>query len=264
LGDVGKNKTEAITKTIESDYLFPLLRGRDVHSWRASPSGIILIPHRADNFSEPVNVADLRKKAPLTLEFLSHFEKELRKRSGYKQLHKSRDEFYVVGNVGNYTLAPYKVVFKELTDIFQCAVVEPTSVDGVRDRPIIPDHKLLFITCDTRGEAYFLAGLLNSVPARAALYSASVGVQTQSYYPTDVARIRLPEFDESKELHRDIVRISKECHRQATLDPKDVAQKGLELELAQCASGLWNISTKEAVSLLAYYSEIRILRKRSS
>jgi hypothetical protein len=123
------------------------------------------------------------------------FEKQMRSRSGYKQLHKERAEFYVVGNVSNYMLSPYKVVFKELTEIFQGAVVDPLHAGVFEGQPIIPDHKMLFIDCKREEEAYFLAGVLNSIPARCALYSASVGVQTQSYYPPDISRIRLSAFD---------------------------------------------------------------------
>ena len=132
----------------------------------------------------------------LTFHYFQTFEKELRSRSGYKQLHHDRPEFYVVGNVGDYTIAPYKVVFKELTEVFQCAVVGPTPLETSRTRkPIIPDHKLLFLTCHQGEEAHFLAGVLNSIPVRVALYSASVGVQTQSYYPTDISRLQIPAFN---------------------------------------------------------------------
>src|SRR5262245_55725308 len=90
----------------------------------------------------------------------------------------------------NYTLAPYKVVFKDLTEFFQCAVVVPQSVDGIATAPVVPDHTVLFIACDQATEAHVLCGLLNSGPARVALHCASMGVQTQRYFPTDVSRIR--------------------------------------------------------------------------
>jgi hypothetical protein len=77
-----------------------------------------------------------------------------------------------------------------------CADTFAADWSGVFEgQPIIPDHKMLFIDCKREEEAYFLAGVLNSIPARCALYSAFVGVQTQSYYPPDISRIRLSAFD---------------------------------------------------------------------
>src|SRR5438552_16013043 len=90
LGDVGRTKVETSVASIENDYVFPLLRGRDVQAWHARASAYILVPHLSEDFSEPVGVSELKRKAPLTFEFLRRFEMPLRKRSGYKQLHKER------------------------------------------------------------------------------------------------------------------------------------------------------------------------------
>jgi len=263
LHDVGKKKMAPVTAPVEGDFLFPLLRGRDLHAWHAEASAMIIVPHRKDDFSQPVSLTELKRKAPLTFDFLKRFEKELKSRSGYKQLHKERPEFYVVGNVGNYTLSPHKVAFKELTEIFQCAVVGPSHSGVLEDQPIVPDHKVLFIDCKRREEAYFLAGVLNSIPVRCALYSASVGVQTQSYYPTDVSRIRLPEFNPKDNNHHQIVAISKACHKEtakkrASLEPTDG-----ERQLAAAVSAMYGISPKELKYIMDYYGEIVSLRGRA-
>lgn len=264
LGDVGRSKVESVTVPVEDDFLFPLLRGRDVHVWHAEPSAMILVPHRTDDFSEPVSVADLKRRNPLTFEFFKRFEKPLKARSGYKQLYKRRPEFYVVGNTGNYTLSPYKVVFKDLAEMFQCAVIGPSQFGGLPSRPVVPDHTLLFISCQTEDQAHFQAGILNSLPARSALYCASVGVQTQRYFPTDVSRIRLPEFDAKNETHREIVRLSRACHegsvrRNASRSPNDA-----EMKLAAVVSTMWSISRKELKDIIDFYREIQNLRSRGS
>lgn len=262
LSQVGKTKLQSVTTTIENDFIYPLIRGRDVHAWHAHASSFILMPHKRDDFGEPVELSDLKRKYPLTFGYLKRFEKELTKRSGYKQLHHSRPEFYVVGNTGNYTMAPFKVVFKELTEIFQCAVVGPSRIDNSDRRPTIPDHKLLFVTCDEEDQAYFLAGVLNSIPARAALYSASVGVQTQSYYPTDVSRVALPKFERGNRVHQKIVNISRRCHQEVSSNGNPARLDKLERELAFCTCSLWDLTEQEGSVLLGYYDEIRSLRGR--
>jgi hypothetical protein len=226
---------------------------------------MILVPHDHNDFSKPIGLTQLKRTDPLTFGFFKQFEKELKARSGYKQLHKQRDEFYVVGNVGNYTLAPYKVVFKDLTEVFQCAVVSslPTA-DGSNIKPVVPDHTVLFIASDEKDEAYFLAGILNSIPARAALYGASIGVQTQRYYPTDVSRIRIPAFDPNNENHQQIVLISEKCHQDFTEEQSPKQPTKEEMELAAAVATMFGVSSKDLKRIIEYYGEIVSFRGRSS
>ncbi|MBI3873007.1 MAG: hypothetical protein HY304_08045 [candidate division Zixibacteria bacterium] len=244
--------------------LYPLLRGRDVSAWLANLSALIIVPHAAADFSVPLSVEEVSRSAPLTLEYFGEFEKALRSRSGYRQLHKERPEFYVVGNTGNYTLAPHKVVFKELTDVFQCAVISPEQTANRVSKPVIPDHKLLFLVCSCAEEAHFVAGLPNSIPARAALYSASVGVQTQADYPTDVSRIRLPDCDPKNAVHRNVVRLSQECHEIARADGGSGQLVALGTDLASATSDIGKIPSSEREPLMAYYTKIRSFRKRAA
>ncbi|MEK7856522.1 MAG: N-6 DNA methylase, partial [Acidobacteriota bacterium] len=259
LADVGRKKVQLVTKQVESEFLYPLLRGRDVQAWNAKPVFLIAVAHNPANFSKPVPLSQLKTKFPLTYSFFKEFEEPLRKRSGYKQLLKSRPEFYAIGNVGGYTLAPYKVVFKDLTEVFQCAVVGPQKPTR---KVVVPDHTLLFLTSDSENEAHFFCGLLNSIPARVALYGASVGVQTQRYFPTDVSRVRLPEFGADDKRHQAIVRLSRDCHKEAATKNDPQTLESLESQLALAAAALWGISEKETVYLNAAYEEIRRFRKQ--
>jgi hypothetical protein len=257
LGDVGRKRVDTVTVQVENEFLFPLLRGRDVRAWSARPSAMILVPHDKNDFGTPVPLASLKQRYPHTFAFFKRFEQPLKSRSGYKQLHRSRPEFYVMGNVGNYTLSPYKVVFKELTEVYQCAVVGPP--DGGSTRPIIPDHKLAFIACDSKDEAYYLAGMLNAIPTRVALYCASVGVQTQSYSPTDVSRVQTPAFRPSDSQHRAVTRLSESCHEMASRSDET---RSVEQDLAQAVAAVWGISKKDLDPLLKAYDEILRFRGR--
>jgi hypothetical protein len=264
LGHVGRTKVEVVTARIEDEFLFPLLRGRDVKAWRAEPSAFILVPHRSDDFGQPISLGDIKMRYPLLLDFLGRFESKLRARSGYRQLHRSRPEFYVVGNVGNYTLATHKVVFKDLTEFFQCAVAGPSPTESSNSKTVIPDHTLLFITCDSASEAYFIAGLLNSVPARTALYCASVGVQTQRYFPTDVSRVKIPTFRPSDTDHREVIRLSKACHELAASGSSADSLNGVEHDLTRAAANIWSISGRQVRELVKFYGELCEFRQRRS
>lgn len=76
-------------------------------------------------------------------------------------------DLVTIYNIGEYSVSPYRVLFKELTDFFQCAVVNASA------KPAIADTKLRFIECHSQEEAHFLCGLLNSAPAVLFLYSTA-------------------------------------------------------------------------------------------
>src|SRR5207249_4911429 len=111
-------------------------------------------------------------------------------------------------------------------------------------------------------EAYFIAGLLNSAPARLALWCSSVGVQTQRYFPTDVSRVRLPELKASDKTQLNVTRLSEECHSLAARgDWKAVALA--EEELNHAVAGVWEITAKELDGLLVAYEEVKGFRAAS-
>jgi hypothetical protein len=259
-GDCGRKKVRTIESSIESSVLFPLLRGRDLKAWCAEPSGLIIVPHRPDDFAAPISVGDMKQKYPRAYDYFLQFEKDLKKRSGYKQLHKSRKEFYVMGNVGNYTLEPYKVAFKDLTEFFQCAVVRPHLIDGKREAPVVPDHTVLFLNGRNPDEAYFFAGVLNSIPSRVALYCQSVGVQTQRYFTVDIARVRALQFSAHDAVHKRIADLSKKCHDLACSGKHPETLLSMELELAERCAELWGIGKNALKAILDAYQLIDSFR----
>jgi hypothetical protein len=259
MGDVGRTKVESVTAQVESELLFPLLRGRDVSAWRADPSTMTLVGHDRADFADPIALSEMKQRFPKAFAFFKRFERPLSSRSGYKQLHKSRKEFYVIGNVGNYTLAPFKVVFKDLSEFLQCSVIGPVRIEGMPSTPVVPDHTVLFVTCESENECHFIAGLLNSIPARVALHGASVGVQTQRYFPTDVSRLRIPLFKPTDASHAEIVRLSNLCHNHST---EGQHLQRLERDLAEATSGIWSIPMKQVEFLMSAYTEIQGFRRR--
>jgi hypothetical protein len=63
MGDVGRTKVESVTAQVETSLLFPLLRGRDVQAWHAAPSATILVPHDPTDFSNPLPLAEMKRKS---------------------------------------------------------------------------------------------------------------------------------------------------------------------------------------------------------
>jgi hypothetical protein len=236
--DVGKIKVESIDTIIEDSLVFPLLRGRDVHRWKSKPSTHILLTQDPQTRTG-IDERTMKTKYPDTHRYLMHFEKALRKRPGYvKYFDPRKDPFWTIYNVGEYSVAPFRVVFKELTDFFQSAVLP------IGGKSVIADTKLRFIECHSQQEAYFVAGLLNSAPAILYLYATATWVQTADYQASDISRLNLPRFDKSNSAHTAVVKISETCHKISASEGAG-STGALEQELDEPISKIWKISTKE-------------------
>lgn len=250
-GDVGKIKVKHVQAAVEPDLVYPLLRGRDVSRWHAEPSVFIILtqdPQTRKGVPESV----MKREYPKTLGFLKKFEEDLRKRSGYRQYFDATDPFWSIYNVGPYTMAPWKVVFKDLTDFFQCAVMGPSQsiLDG---KPVLPDSTLRFVTVASQDEGYYLAALLNSAPCIAALYFSSVGVQTQRYHATDVQKVKIPAY-RATDSQKNVASLSKACHAAAAKgDAKEIA--AWEGEINRAAAKLWGITEEELKAIQKALSE---------
>jgi hypothetical protein len=238
-GDVGKIRVDTVDTIVEDELVYPLIRGRDVHRWKSKPSVHILLtqdPTTRTGISE----STMKSKYPRTHTYLLRFADALRKRPGYvKYFDPRKDPFWTIYNVGEYSVSPFRVVFKELTDFFQAAVLPI-----VKGKPAIADTKLRFIECDSQDEAYFVAGLLNSAPAILYLYSTATWVQTADYQASDISRLRMPRFSKADPSHEAVVKLSKRCHKAA--ESEDAAEvAAIEQQLDEPISEIWAIPSKD-------------------
>lgn len=186
---VGKTKgIPEITAPIESDHLFPLLRGQGVKPFSAIPDSElrIIVPQRGMH-GDP----DLPAHAPMTFKFLSRFKSELESRSSLKRFQKGH-AFYSLWSTGTYTFAPFKVLWREIGKSFAAAYVGSASTRFAGEKPVIPDHKLYFIPVETEAEAAYLTGFLNApvISEAVSAYASqlSLGVSVAEY-------LNIPSFD---------------------------------------------------------------------
>jgi hypothetical protein len=132
-------------------------------------------------------------------------------------------------------------VWREQASSVEACVIS-TSDDG---RHIIADHKLTLIGIDSHDEAFYLSGLLNSVPVRSVVKAYSIEIQISTHV---CAFVNLPRFEKGNTLHKQIARVASECH--------DVARKGdqdrlvqLEGNLDRLAAQLWLLNATELEAL---------------
>ena len=239
LYDVGKIKVEQVRATIESDLLYLLLRGRGVERWKAAPSAHIILTQDVktrNGIPEPV----MKRDYPKTFEYLRRFEGQLRKRSGFRKYFNTSDPFYSIYNVGPYTLARWKVVWRDMGSEIQVAVI------GQKDgKKICPEHHVMFVPFETADEAHFLCAVLMSAPVQLLVsgYTTTTGISTHV-----LEYVAVPPYNSNDRIHKLLANLSEQCHVAANKnDRKSLAS--LEKKVDEIAANLWSITGDELKSI---------------
>jgi len=210
-----KKSVKQVEVAVEPDLVYPLVRGRDVKKWFVGfEDRYIILPHDPKT-AKPLSEITIKTKFPNTYDYFNHFKKELEKRSIHKLWGKN-NPFYTVYDIGEYTFAPYKVVWKTIAGAitgkavsFACAVVTP-----INGKPVIVDHSTILINTNDINEAYYLAGFLNSLLSRTIIASYSYELRQETHI---VDFIKIPKFDPQDKTHNKIAELSKRAHELASI-----------------------------------------------
>ena len=155
------------------------------------------------------------------------------------------DPFYSSYNVGAYTFAPVKVVWKEIASEIEAAVLVGSEA--------VPDHKLVCVAFDQEAPAFFLAAFLNSTPVAA--FVRAYAIQTSiSGHIFDYAAV--PTFDPENPTHRALADLGEQCSA-AAVDGESSALVQLEQTVDTAVAGLLGIDKR---SLGDPQQSVRLLR----
>ena len=223
-----KKRVESVKLPAEPDLIYPLIRGRDVKKWYVDfEDEYIILP--SDSKGNTLDPTTMRSKYPNAYKYFYKFFNDLINRGAepYKsklkpyrnknipleRAEKLAPPFYWVFNVSP-NLAPYKVVWGAISGAitgkalsFACAVAEP-----INEKPVISDHSVILIPLKTANEAYYIAGILNSIIIRLiiASYTYELGQYT---HIIDIFNI--PKFNPNNNLYKKIADLSKRAHELA-------------------------------------------------
>jgi hypothetical protein len=244
LTEGAKRKVEEVIVSVEPDLLYPLLRGRDVQRWKAQPSARILMvqdPEERQGYDEEW----LQKNYPRTYGYLKRFEEVLRERAAFKRYFTRKGKsgrivetgpFYSMFDVGTYTFAPWKVVWRYVASDFIVSVASPTE-----GKPVVPNEKLMLVACRSEAEAHYLCAVLNSLPVRFAVRSFFVETQIA---PHVLERLRLPRFNPRTSVHRRLAELSMRAH-EAMASGLTERVAAIEAEIDRLAARLWGLTDEE-------------------
>jgi|TARA_Y100000310_G_scaffold313033_1_gene360935 hypothetical protein len=237
-----KRKVENVQVAIESDLLYPLLRGRDVSRWQAVPQAYILMvqdPEKRRGYDEDwMNV-----KYPKAYAYLKHFEDILRSRSGYHRYFKETDAFYSMFNIGDYTFAPYKVVWTRVAKDIVGAVIDSSEVAGTV-KTIVPIETAVLVAFDNETEAHYFCSVLNSTPWRFVIVSTAVHSTGGFGSPNVLQKARIPQYEPAISFHTRLATLSQQAHAATAAGDTDTV-KEIEAEIDRLAAQLWGLTDEE-------------------
>ena len=253
LPSMGRKKIAQETGKVDNELLYPLLTGKDVRRWCAEPKLEILLPHSPQLPTNPISESSLLKYNKATLLYLSKFEESLRARKKFRNFDPSSGDYYGLYNVGNYSFAPFKVVWREIASDFVVAPVFTQKDSGGIERVIIPNHKLMIVPVRSKPEALFVAGMLNSTVARYTVLSYTITTQISTHVLNNIG---VPEYDSQNAAHKAIVEVAKKSVKAAANG--DLAKLSeLDVELDEATRPVWGASSAEISALREALGEIR-------
>lgn len=140
---------------LETAHIYPLCKSSDVSnsSHQRHRKYLLVTQHCIGE-----ETAHIQQDAPVTWQYLNSHESSFAKRKSV--IYRNRPRFSMFG-VGDYTFAPWKVAisgfYKNLN--FKC-------IGPLKQRPVVFDDTVYFLSCWSKEEAQFLTDILNSEPAR--------------------------------------------------------------------------------------------------
>jgi len=239
LPEKGKLKIQKIETTLESDLIYPALRGADIERWGFSQKIYMLLVNDPNNPMSGYSKEIIKKNWPRIYSYLTTFKDILLQRALYKKFHEAAgNPFYSQYNIGNYTFSRYKVAWKRMTNDLIAAVTSQYKTP-FGYKTIIPLDTTALIPTDNESEAHYLCAIINSNPVRdfiKSFSSAGRGFGT----PSVMEHIGIPKFDPKNKLHQKLAEISKKCH-QLKKESKEKEIEKLEKENDEVVKKLFQI-----------------------
>lgn len=228
----GKHAVASTEQHVEPELVYPLLRWGDVQRWQARPSThLLLVQDPATR--RGLDLAQLQARCPQAYAYLLGFRTLLERRAAYRR-YQGEGPFYAMYNVGPYTVAPWKVVWRRMDRRLRAAVVGQCAVPGAGVRPIVPQETCVLVAVDTAAEAHYLCARLNSSLSAFLAQSSSVDGGKGFGTPGMLDHLGLRRFDPTDPRHLALAQCSQRAHAAAAQgDDLDAIEAGVDRLVAE-------------------------------
>jgi hypothetical protein len=232
----GKTDLDLVEAVIEPDLLYPLLRWGDMARYAPRTNYYLLLAQDCVSRTG-IDAALMRERYPRTLAYLEHFESQLCGRAAYRRYQQGRP-FYSMYNVGPYTTAPIKVVWRRMDRRMNAAVATTVDCPLLGPRPVIPQETCVMIACDSLEEAHYLCAVLNSSLVNYIVQSHSVQGGKGFGTPSMLTYLNLRRFDPQNTVQKELANYSEAAHREIS--------SGIETRINNLVAELYGRDTEKS------------------
>ena len=197
--EAGKTSVRSVRASVEVELLYPMIRGKDAGRWCASISGHVVLPvdpRTGDTYAEGI----MKQDFPEAYAYFLKFKKMLSERPGYlKYLKPAKEPFYAIYDVGIYSFAPYKVVWRQMKQFVNACVVSPARDKVAGTKAPILQHIHTFLGASSAREAHYLCAVMNSSLTSYVSSSSSTGKSFGT--PALLENLSVPLFNAGDPVH---------------------------------------------------------------
>lgn len=240
LAEKSQQGLATVEQVVEPDLLFPLVRWADVGRYRASPSAHVLLVQDVVTRTG-IDRALMRREWPQTYAYLERFERVLSSRAAYRQYQQSK-AFYSMYNVGTYTVAPIKVVWRRMDRRINAAVLEQADDPLLGRRPVVPQETCVLIAAESAAEAHYVCAVLNSSVVDFLVGSHSVCGGKGFGTPNMLDFVKVWRFNPDDPRHAELAACSRVAHLTAACGN---APDEIQRRIDHLAGVLWGLDASE-------------------
>ncbi|ELZ37502.1 endonuclease-methyltransferase fusion protein [Halorubrum tebenquichense DSM 14210] len=267
--NIGRKQWDKVRARVDPSHVFPAAKGSSINKWEYSTPRTLLIPHKQTG--EPYSEDELRTTD--TWDFLYHNgrDQDVGDRKWYgTRLKDTNHPNHILQRVTERNFSEYKTIYQNITGgtyvDFEAVTLGPEEVLG-EEKPVMFDHSINYIDADSKEEAYYLSGILNSACIRAMMRAHSV----LNLNPRAIEEVNIPTFDETEDPHLTLAKLSEGAHQLAKsheidsfvpdiLDKpvEEIGVSNIEMKIDRVASDVFDITDEELESLRYYLEVTRI------
>jgi hypothetical protein len=203
-----KKPVEQIRTKIEKDLLFPFLKPKNTGRWGTNGYSYALLPQKKHGEN---NESELRTKFPLTYKYLFKFKDNLLGRAS-KWFKIKGFPFYSLFGLGEYSFAPFKIVWCCMTYAPDFSVVSEINDKFIGKKKVMPDNTIGYISTNNENEAHYICALLNSAHVSEMLERRS----SKSKWGISIGSVQgipITKFDKNNKKHLRLAELSKKAHK---------------------------------------------------